>query len=222
MHASVVVVVHGEPRGAERRVKRNGLYSQPPMSFPASSLRPRHAEISALVFENLSVGIPLGLYWSFRVEFEAIKYSKYEFNCNLSADWAKIPRRDWRELAGWVVEGGNDVIDASFYTTGHDSATYTTICIGERQGARFAFDWQSRIDFLGWTGDDADPDLLVHARTTAAFTGVLVYTPLLRRFPSPREGAEGLLCQFIDRNAFGQLVNRSNEFGVDEWRLLPE
>lgn len=192
------------------------------MPFPTSSLRPRHAEISALVFENASVGVPLGLYWSFGVEFEAIEYSGHEFNCSLSADWAKIPRSDWREIAWCALDGGKEVIDASFYTTGHDSATYTSIRIGERQGTRFAFDWQSRIDFLGWTGDDADPDLLVHARTTAAFTGVLVHTPLLQRLSSAREGAERLLWQFIDRSTFGQLVNRSNEFGLEEWRLLPE
>lgn len=190
------------------------------MPFP-TLLRPRDAEISAIIFENTTAGVPLDLYWSFRVEFESIRYAERVFECSLSADWVRINQRDWRGLGGYAVAGGHDVVDASFYTGAHDSVTYTCLRIGERQGARFQHDWQARVDFQGWTDDDAEADLFVQARTAAEFTGVLVYAPLLRSCGSPREGAERLLSRFVDRGAFGVLVNQLNEFGVDEWRLLP-
>jgi hypothetical protein len=93
-------------------------------------------------------------------------------------NWANLPRRDWRDLAGCPIEGGQHVIDASFYTSGHDLATHTRLRI-------------------------------------------VVYVGLVSPLASPRDGAERLLSTFVDRHAFSELVNRTNRFGAEEWRLLP-
>jgi hypothetical protein len=191
------------------------------MQFPIQDLKPNRAEIRGLIFENAPVGVRLGLYWSLFLEFEPFQYAGHELGCNLSADWIRLPVRDWRHLEGQLVEGGPEVIECSFYTLEHDTATRTHVRIGGRRGRSFDLQWDVVVAFGGVAEEDADDALTVRARTVAEFAGVQIHQSVVSAVESERGRATELLSRFVDVARFGTMEIWTNEFGTTSWWLRP-
>ena len=192
------------------------------MAFPVHALKPRGGELWAVLFENPSARVALDVYWSAEIRFGPFDHYGEELGCLLSADWMRIPVRDWRDLSGRVVEGPFDVVQTSFYTVEHDPAVSSRIAFGPRVGAVFDVQWSATIRFEEFHERDADPGLKVHAAAALPFSGILIPTDAVRGTDMTDARAEELLDGLIDRDRFGRLEHSRNSFGVEQWRLLPE
>jgi hypothetical protein len=86
------------------------------------TLTAQSAEISGHLFENPSMGVPRGVYWSCNVDFAPVGRDEKEeddegWPCTLLCDWIAWPIRNWRNISGLTLEScvGPIPIEASLY-----------------------------------------------------------------------------------------------------------
>ena len=190
--------------------------------FPASHLVPCRARLWALVFENPQAKVPLDLWWSLSVEFAAIMLDGNSLDCNLTADWVRLPGvRDWRALDGVHVSGGMDIVNASFYTEEHGPVVRSAVWIDRRHGATFRLRWSAVVDLSGWGDPHLEPTTTVNIDVPADFDGVFIYQGLLETESDTERAANRLASQFIDLKTLGPFEKWVNEFDVMQYRFPP-
>lgn len=191
------------------------------MPFPVHRLRPIKAEIWAVLFENSYANVPLGVYWSLAIRFERFEYFEQQIGCCLSADWIRLPVRNWRALENRSICGDFNQVEASFYTGEHDPAVYSMVRLGTRRGTCFDLEWESIVNYPGFDPSDADPRLRVATSTQAEFEGVLVPMDMIASATDSCERAAELLSPFLELSAFGRPELRTNEFGAKSCTFPP-
>ena len=128
----------------------------------------------AVLFENDNVGVPLDVYWGVTVRFEPVSYEGVTGSPSMTCEWIPWDARTWRDLDGKSLSCryGERDIEASFYFVAHDTGETTDIDLRAINGQEFDVTMSMVVDFPGLTGEDANPEMLVTARTTLPFEGV--------------------------------------------------
>ncbi len=193
-------------------------------AFPVEALRATTGSVSALLFENPMANIPRGLFWSVEVSFAPLVLRagtrSEEFDCVASCEWLELGIRDWRELAGTEIRGG-DELDASFYVTEHDPVIESHIRFGARDGVTFPLRYDMVVDYHGYFGGDEDPRLSLPIELTVPFTGLMVYFDIVKPAPKNASKVARVLEPFVDLAAFGPPELRTNDFGMSAFWLPP-
>lgn len=185
--------------------------------FPSEQLSVASGEIAAFIFENPTIGLRRSMWWSVTMQFNPITYADADWECSMTTDWIPWKLRDWRNLEGQTLRcnyGDNDV-EASFYLVEHDQAEKIELSIGRRVADKFDVRMRLLVDFSGYFGDDADPELSVSGELLLSFTGIVVPDSL---FPKPvsAEDAAEIAAAFVDVDLFEQPENRGHG-----WLLRP-
>lgn len=193
------------------------------MRFPAERLRPRGGSIHALLFENSSAGVPLGVTWAFEVDFEPIRHGEpgdeSEFSPLAAWEWIDLPIRDWRALEGVVIEGED--VEGSFYLTEHEVLDWSRLSIFDRDGSEFRIEWDMVVDHEGSFDGDEDYRMRVQTSLRVPCEGVLVHFQTFPSDPSRSGELLDVLGGFLDVEAFGPPEIRTNRFGVTAFWLPP-
>ena len=119
------------------------------MQYPVDQLRPRSGNISAMIFKNDLAGVEETLFWSIEVAFEPLEFDGESRSPSLAADWFRLPVRDWRDLENQTLEGSQETIEASFYVSEHDLASWTKIRTGKLSGYSFDIKLDREVALLG-------------------------------------------------------------------------
>lgn len=190
--------------------------------FPVEELRVRNATLWALIFENMLAGVPLGLTWSMMIEFESVVFADRTLDCSLSADWIRLPGvRDWRRIDGVEVVGGLDVIEASFYTLGHDSVTRSKVRFDRTRGESFRVRWEAETDLPAWRLPELEATTVVSVDCEAVFEGVFVHPSLVEHVEDVSRAARELATPFTDLSVLGDVRIFHNQLGVPQVVLPP-
>ena len=169
------------------------------------------AEISGHLFENPSMGVPRGIYWSCNVDFAPIPNSVKSdedddegWPCTLLCDWITWPVRSWREIHGLTLEScvGPLAVEASLYYFGqHQPLSRIELSFQRSQADRFRVRGRFLADledFAGSTlrGVTSEFDLEGH------FVGLSVLPDNL--FPKPKSEAQAIeaLGKLADLQAY--------------------
>ena len=119
--------------------------------------------------------------------------------------------RDWRRLEGVKVEGtnpgenGKAALEGAFLlSSSWETAVRSSIDFGKRRGARFPIEAAMVVDFGGYAGGDANPALLVNAKTDAVFKGLSVHQGRAKDVSA----AKKIVADLLDLAAFEEPVDR--------------
>lgn len=155
------------------------------MLFPAESLIPIGGKMYSHIFENSAVGISRDHFWSITVNFAPIEYADESWDCSMTSEWIRFGVRNWRDLdeCSLTVSPDDDFIESSFYMTEHDPGFSTDLSLSYLDTNRFHIRMQMIVDYHGYSGGDANPDMLVAAETEVDYTGLIVVPDNL--FPKP-------------------------------------
>ncbi len=168
------------------------------------------AEISGHLFENPSVGVPRGIYWSCTIGFAPISASPEGeerdegWPCTLLCDWITWPVRSWQEIHGLSLEScvGPLAVEASLYFFGqHQSLSRLELSFQRSQADRF----RVRGSFLADL-EDLDGKTLRAVTSALDIEGRFVGLSVLpdNLFPKPKSEAEAIeaLGQFADLQSY--------------------
>lgn len=174
----------------------------------APMFKAEKAEISGHLFENPSMGVPRGVYWSCNIDFAPIADSGESdddpdqgWPCTLLCDWITWPVRSWREIHGLTLESCVGPVEASLYFFGqHQPLSRIELSFQRSRADRFGI----RGRFLADLQDLAGAKL--RAVTSAfelegCFSGLTVLPDNL--FPKPKSEAQAMdvLGKFVDLDA---------------------
>lgn len=176
----------------------------------APTFKAEKAEISGHLFENPSMGVPRGIYWSCNIDFAPIPESVESeeddegWPCTLLCDWITWPVRSWREINGLTLGScvGPLAVEASLYFFGqHQPLSRIELLFQRSQADRFRIRGRFLADledFSGCTlrGVTSEFDL------EGDFSGLSVLPDNL--FPKPKSEAQAIeaLGKFADLQAY--------------------
>jgi hypothetical protein len=168
------------------------------------------AEISGHLFENPSMGVPRGIYWSCNIDFAPISDSLESkehdegWPCTLLCDWITWPVRSWQEIHGLTLEScvGPLAVESSLYFFGqHQPLARIELSFQRLQAERF----RVRGHFLADL-EDFDGKTLRGVTSALELEGRFVGLSVLpdNLFPKPKSEAEAIkaLGQFADLQAY--------------------
>lgn len=176
----------------------------------APTFKGEKVEISGHLFENPSVGVPRGIYWSCNIDFAPLPGSLESeeddegWPCTLLCDWITWPVRSWREIDGLTLEScvGPLAVEASLYFFGqHQPLSRIELSFHRTRADRFRVRGRFLADLEDIAGDTlrevtAEFDLEGH------FSGVSVLPDNL--FPKPKSEAQAIdaLGKFADLQTY--------------------
>jgi hypothetical protein len=165
--------------------------------------------ISAHVFENSSVGVKRGLFWSVTLPCSPVLWEGDECETSLSCEWLRWPIRNWCSLDGATLE--STVVpreaECSFYLSEHHPVAVSSLKLTRIQGTvRFHVAIAGVLDLEGYGDLDAKGyELAVQGEATLEN---LVVVPG-NLFPKPSDPVAA-------RNALGEFIDVSN-LTTPEW-----
>ena len=169
------------------------------MSFPTESLVAKGGELTGYLFENKDIGFPRTLFFVSYIHFEKIEYAGDEFECSLNSEDIPFTGRDWRrlDLVDFTSEAAIERINMSFYDEAHNfchDITGKFTYLGED---KYRLQQSAKVDYMGYVGDDAHPNLPIRAETILTFDGIRVGKDKLST-PSSAAEAKDALGEFLD------------------------
>lgn len=174
------------------------------MAFPHKSLIASTGRVYAYLFENPAVGVPRGLYWGVTVDFEPLRYEGENLPCSMTCEWIPWQARTWRDLDGRSLSCnyGDEGVEASFYFVAHDMAERIRVSLSASEGAQFDVTMSMVVDFSGYTGHDASPEMPVSAVASIPFDGVWLRPDNFDPAPSTEADLKALAGEFLDLRDF--------------------
>lgn len=133
--------------------------TKPTKKFPPDAFQPEQGYLEPIIFENSSVGIPLGLHYTISFPFAPFDLEGEEVSTELVLDLIDLPVRSWRELAGhahdFPVYPAEGCIDGSVYLFhAHNPVNVTRLSFGSIKGLSIPVTIDLSIDFTV-EGDEA-------------------------------------------------------------------
>lgn len=136
-----------------------------------------------------------GLAWNFEVSGEPTDATSEDWEPRAYCEYLALKIVNWTNLEGVSVDWKDafnketQTYDAGFYVFEHEAVHDCQVSFGERQGNRFAFQWQGLCDI--YADEDHMKDVPFHIETDILFTGIRVYAPNAR-------AADQMLARFFD------------------------
>jgi hypothetical protein len=165
--------------------------------------------ISAHVFENSSVGVQRGLFWSVTLPCSPVVWEGDECETSLACEWLRWPIRNWVCLDGATLESAvaPREVECSFYLSEHHPVAVSSLKLMRIQGtARFHVAIAGVLDLEGYGDLDAkEYELAVQGEAT--LDNLIVVPGNL--FPKPDD-------PIAARNALGEFIDLSN-LTTPEW-----
>ena len=115
-------------------------------------LRPAPGTLTALLFENDVVGIPLSVFFNIEIPVEPFRYRRKLQKTSVRLEFIEFPVDDWRELAGteftFPVNPEPGYIDGSLYLdSAHNPADITLVRFGRLGKKTLPIALEGVIDF---------------------------------------------------------------------------
>ena len=178
------------------------------MSFPASKLTPRGGEIYSHIFDNALTGLSRGHFWSITVNFDPIDYADESWDCSMTCESLRFDTRRWTNLGNRTLSlpADDQFAESSFYMTEHDLASSTKLTLTCLTANRFRLQMAMTVDFHGYTGDNANPEMLVTADAEIEYSGLSIVPENLFPKPDTSELAKDAASQFVDLNLYNEPV----------------
>lgn len=165
------------------------------------------------IFENATTGVARNHFWSITVDFDPIEYADESWNCSMTCEWLRFDVKRWTDVAtSLTLPADDDFAESSFYMTAHDLASSTKLALSHLTANRFRAKLSMVIDFHGYTGDDADPAMLVTADTEIEYSGLSILPDNLFPKPSTPDLAKNAASDFIDLNMYDEPVLQGHRF----------
>jgi hypothetical protein len=130
----------------------------------------------------------------------------------MACEWIPWIARDWRELngeklsvefqSGGLVLSGPRGVEASFYMTEHDPVRQLSLQLAYDGRTRFMAAMNAVVDFHGYAGGDADPNLRVVAKSEVRYLGLIVVKDNFRPKPTTKARAMALAERFVDLQTY--------------------
>jgi hypothetical protein len=156
--------------------------------------------ISAHVFENTSVGVQRGLYWSVTLPCSPVVWEGDECETSLSCEWLRWPIRNWVSLDGATLEStlAPREVESSFYFSEHHPVAVSRLKLTRIQGtARFHVAIAGVLDLEGYGDlDTKGYELAVQGEVT--LENLIVVPDNLFPKASDPIAARDALGEFID------------------------
>jgi hypothetical protein len=156
--------------------------------------------ISAHVFENRSVGVQRGLFWSVTLPCSPVVWEGDTCETSLSCEWLRWPIRNWTSLDGATLESAVAPREAecSFYFSEHHPVAVSSLKLTRVRGtARFHVAIAGALDLEGYGDlDTKGYKLAVHGEAT--LENLIVVPGNLFPKPSDPVAARDALSEFID------------------------
>jgi hypothetical protein len=184
------------------------------MKFPAASLVPRGGQMYSHIFENQYTGIAREHFWSITVDFAPIKYANESWDCSMTSEWIRFGVRNWRDLnnSRLTVPPDDGLVESSFYMTEHDLASSTDLSLAYLAENRFRIRLEMTIDFHGYIGGDANPEMRVAAETEIEYTGLVVIPENLFPKPLTPQLVKNVASEFVDLSAYHEPEKEQHRF----------
>jgi hypothetical protein len=176
----------------------------------APTFKAEKAGIYGHLFENPSVGIPRGIYWSCNVDFAPIPDSPQSeedgegWPCTLLCDWITWPVRSWRDIDGLSLDScvGPVAVEASLYFFGqHQPLSRIEISFRRAVADRFRVRGRFQADLT-----DIDGGMLREVTSAfdveGHFSGLSVLPDNLSPKPKSETQAIDALGKFADLQAY--------------------
>jgi hypothetical protein len=202
------------------------------MPLNVQSIVPLRGTMHCLLFENLTIDLPLNLYYTIEIPFQAFDsghtYAEQPVNTSLIVEWITFPdlatgkqESDWKNLLGkeYALSHEEGTAEASVYLgTEHCWATVPRIRFTHLKGITFEVELDVAVEFNIDTVNLA-ADGLIHLKTQVDYQGLILYDKqFLPTFDSVKEPLS-IIGQFIDISGYeGNLVRYENPH-VD-WQQL--
>lgn len=176
----------------------------------APTFKAEKAEISGHLFENPSVGVPRGIYWSCSVDFAPIPDSLESeddgegWPCTLLCDWITWPIRSWRDIDGLTLEScvGPVTVEASLYFFGqHQPLSRIEISFQRARADRFRVRGRFMADLADLAGGTLR-DVTSAFDVEGQFSGLSVLPDNLSPKPKSEAQAIAALGKFTDLQAY--------------------
>lgn len=176
----------------------------------APTFKADKAEISGHLFENPSVGVPRGIYYSCNVDFAPIADSLEGredgdgWPCTLLCDWITWPIRSWRDIDGKTLENcvGPVPVEASLYFFGqHQPLSRIELSFQRSRADRFRIRGRFVADLEDMDGRTLQ-EVTSQFELEGRFSGLGVLPDNLS--PKPKSEAEAIdaLGKFVDLQAY--------------------
>lgn len=160
------------------------------MTLLISSERDRRGELYGHLFENVSTGVPRGLFWNFSLPCAPIAWEGEEWECSVLCEWLQWPVRDWTSLDGATLRtsSAHASVECSIYFTEHHPVRLEALSVSRiADSARFNIALSGAFDLKGYGELDAQNiPLFLHGEVD--FDGVVVVPGNL--FPRPCNPAD--------------------------------
>ena len=180
------------------------------------SFNPVGGSFNGHLFENPRTGVPLGIYWSFEVDFEPlVDDDGDEWPCNILIEWLSWPLQRWRQLDGCSLQTATPDVqpEVSVYAfSQHQTVSHATFDLKIRGPHGAHIQGAVVLDLEDLEGE-VTSNLEITFSADLTFNGLIVVPGNLVRKPSGATEATAALAAFIDMSDFD-----APEF--DEWRWV--
>jgi hypothetical protein len=166
--------------------------------------RPTEGELHGHVFENPRAGVPRGLYWSLRCDFEPVEVNGSEWSVSLMVEWLTFDIRRWVDLdtAGVAVDERRDGVEASVYFTDmHQPAELDHLRLRRLGDCRFDVDVAVTCELEQLDGTRLPPRSIAW-RGEMSFDRISIVRENLFPKPSTPGEATAVLASFLDPTDF--------------------
>jgi len=174
------------------------------MAFPHRSLVASTGRVFAHLFQNRALDLPRALYWGATIRFEPLTYDDESHFCSMTCEWIPWRARTWRDLDGKSLSCNydDDGVEASFYMVEHDYADKIRLSLAAREDAHFLVTMSMAVEFSGYTGEDANPEMPVSGSVVALFDGVWLRPENFDLTLSDEGELEAIAGEFLDLRDF--------------------
>ena len=160
----------------------------------------RMGSISAHVFENGSVGIQRGLFWSVTLPCSPVAWEGDECQTSLSCEWLRWPIRNWAGLDGATLEStlAPREAECSFYFSEHHPVAVSSLKLSRiPRTTRFHVAIAGVLDLEGY-GDLDIKGYELAVQGAATLENLIVVPGNLVPKPSDPTAARNVLREFIE------------------------
>lgn len=184
------------------------------MAFPSSKLIARGGHIYSHIYENATAGIARAHFWSITVDFDPIDYADESWDCSMTCEWLRFDTKRWTDIGRSLLSlpADDPFAESSFYMTEHDLASSTKLTIKHSNANRFHVRLSMVVDFHGYIGDDANPEMLIAADTEIEYSGLSIVPDNLFPKPSTSDLAKDVASHFVDVGMYDEPVLQGHRF----------
>lgn len=182
--------------------------------FPHKKLKAISGDLQGVIFENSYTKTERSFSIDFNTKFAPVRYAGETWECSFGIGWIPFPGGSWKNIAHINTETPHflENAEASFYMTSHDYCSLKKVCISYKGLNLFQVEIDAEVEFMGYTGDDSDPNMPIKIDLVVPFEGFTVDRNIFFPKPNTATDAEELASQFVDLESFHPPLEKKGTF----------